>query len=49
MKFEELFNTVKPLIACIHLMALPGSPVFRLYAEVTTRPCGKRRSSSDTH
>ena len=28
MKFSELFSTHKPLIACIHLLALPGSPRY---------------------
>lgn len=29
MKFKELFKAPKPLIACIHLMPLPGSPRYR--------------------
>jgi hypothetical protein len=28
MKFSELFSSHKPLIACIHLLALPGSPGY---------------------
>jgi membrane complex biogenesis BtpA family protein len=28
MKFTELFEAPKPLIGCIHLMALPGSPRY---------------------
>jgi hypothetical protein len=28
MKFNELFTTPKPLIACIHLLPLPGSPRY---------------------
>jgi predicted TIM-barrel enzyme len=28
MKFSELFSTQKPLIACIHLLALPSSPRY---------------------
>ena len=28
MKFKELFKAPKPLIACIHLMPLPGSPRY---------------------
>ena len=28
MKFSELFSTHKPLIACIHLLSLPGSPRY---------------------
>jgi uncharacterized protein len=28
MKFTELFESPKPLIACIHLMPLPGSPRY---------------------
>ena len=27
-KFESLFNTHKPIIAMVHLPALPGSPLF---------------------
>ena len=28
MNFHELFGRKKPLIACIHLLALPGAPRF---------------------
>lgn len=28
MIFSDLFSTPKPLIACIHLMALPGAPLY---------------------
>lgn len=28
MKFKQLFATEKPVIACIHLPALPGSPLY---------------------
>lgn len=28
MKFQDLFSHRKPLIACIHLRALPGSPLY---------------------
>lgn len=28
MKFRELFKSNKPLIACIHLLPLPGSPLY---------------------
>jgi len=28
MKFQELFNSNKPLVACIHLLPLPGSPLY---------------------
>ncbi len=28
MKFSNLFTTKKPVIACIHLMPLPGSPLY---------------------
>ena len=28
MAFRELFTSPKPLIACIHLMPLPGSPHY---------------------
>ena len=28
MKFSEVFSSKKPLIACIHLLPLPGSPLY---------------------
>ncbi|MBP1712943.1 MAG: btpA [Deltaproteobacteria bacterium] len=28
MKFEEIFPTPKPLLACIHLLPLPGAPLY---------------------
>lgn len=28
MAFQDLFTTLKPLIACIHLLPLPGSPLY---------------------
>src|SRR5512135_1759454 len=28
MKFADLFRNPKPLIACVHLMPLPGSPLY---------------------
>lgn len=28
-KFTELFTNTKPVIGCIHLMALPGSPLYQ--------------------
>ena len=28
MKFKDLFPEEKPIIACIHLLALPGSPLY---------------------
>ena len=27
-KFKDLFNTSKPIIAMVHLPALPGSPLY---------------------
>ena len=29
--FEDIFPRRKPLIACIHLQALPGAPLYRGY------------------
>ncbi|MCD4666009.1 MAG: hypothetical protein K8R68_12120, partial [Bacteroidales bacterium] len=28
MQFKELFPSTKPVIACIHLMPLPGAPKY---------------------
>ena len=28
MGFHDLFTSPKPLIACIHLLSLPGSPLY---------------------
>ena len=28
MKFQDLFKSQKPIIACVHLMPLPGSPRY---------------------
>ncbi len=29
MNFKDIFTTQKPIIACIHLMPLPGSPLYK--------------------